>query len=72
MKKTLPPLAGDLTEFDEGEDYTRAVAKLQTLASCFAQLTHKASTIFQHSAKLEVGGRGSSFSAGVNSREEYL
>ncbi|KAF7264498.1 hypothetical protein GWI33_023133 [Rhynchophorus ferrugineus] len=28
--------------------------KLCTLGSCFAQLSHKAQTIFQNSAKLEV------------------
>ncbi|KAJ8916230.1 hypothetical protein NQ315_016369 [Exocentrus adspersus] len=28
--------------------------KLCTLSSCFAQLTHKAQTIFQNSAKIEV------------------
>ncbi|CAH2107567.1 unnamed protein product [Euphydryas editha] len=28
--------------------------KIATLSSCFAQLTHKALTIFQNSAKLEV------------------
>lgn len=28
--------------------------KMSTLSSCFAQLTHKAQTIFQNNAKLEV------------------
>lgn len=28
--------------------------KIATLSSCFAQLTHKALTIFQNSAKLDV------------------
>lgn len=28
--------------------------KITTLSSCFAQLTHKAQTIFQNSAKIEV------------------
>lgn len=28
--------------------------KMSTLSSCFAQLTHKAQTIFQNSAKIEV------------------
>ncbi|GLG93995.1 Golgi-associated PDZ and coiled-coil motif-containing protein [Gryllus bimaculatus] len=48
---TIPP-----GEFDSEEPdmvYT-ARQKMATLSSCFAQLTHKAQTIFQNSAKVEA------------------
>ncbi|XP_046979365.1 Golgi-associated PDZ and coiled-coil motif-containing protein-like isoform X1 [Schistocerca americana] len=44
-----------IDEFDSEEPdvvYT-ARQKMATLSSCFAQLTHKAQTIFQNSAKVE-------------------
>ncbi|CAG4937044.1 unnamed protein product [Colias eurytheme] len=45
-------------ETEEPETVFSARQKIATLSSCFAQLTHKALTIFQHSAKLEVGVSG--------------
>lgn len=45
--------AADL-ETEEPEVVFSARQKIATLSSCFAQLTHKALTIFQNSAKLEV------------------
>ncbi|XP_045486382.1 Golgi-associated PDZ and coiled-coil motif-containing protein isoform X2 [Pieris rapae] len=41
-------------ETEEPEVVFSARQKIATLSSCFAQLTHKALTIFQHSAKLEA------------------
>lgn len=39
----------------EDSDYLyNARQRMSTLSSCFAQLTHKAQTIFQNSAKVEV------------------
>ncbi|CAK1603994.1 unnamed protein product [Parnassius mnemosyne] len=43
----------DLETEDPGVVFS-ARQKIATLSSCFAQLTHKALTIFQNSAKLEV------------------
>jgi len=48
-------LAGDLDGEDSDVVYS-ARQKMATLSSCFAQLTHKAQTIFQNSAKVEVSG----------------
>ena len=45
--------AGDLDAEDPDMVYT-ARQKMATLSSCFAQLAHKAQTIFQNSAKVEV------------------
>ncbi|XP_063621107.1 Golgi-associated PDZ and coiled-coil motif-containing protein-like [Cydia splendana] len=39
---------------EESESVFAARQKIATLSSCFAQLTHKALTIFQNSAKLEA------------------
>ncbi|PSN41281.1 Golgi-associated PDZ and coiled-coil motif-containing protein [Blattella germanica] len=50
----LDILIGDLDAEDPDMVYT-ARQKMATLSSCFAQLTHKAQTIFQNSAKVEVG-----------------
>lgn len=47
---------GDL-DSDEPELVYTARQKMATLSSCFAQLTHKAQTIFQNNAKVEVGVR---------------
>jgi len=47
--------AGDLVENEELDLVYPARQKMATLSSCFAQLTHKAQTIFQNSAKVEVG-----------------
>lgn len=41
-------------ESDEANVVFNVRQKLCTLGSCFAQLSHKAQTIFQNSAKLEV------------------
>ncbi|CAG5035742.1 unnamed protein product [Parnassius apollo] len=41
-------------EKEDAEVVFSARQKVATLSSCFAQLTHKALTIFQNSAKLEV------------------
>lgn len=41
-------------EVDEPDIVHSVRQKLCTLSSCFAQLTHKAQTIFQNSAKIEV------------------
>ncbi|KAJ9574154.1 hypothetical protein L9F63_008410 [Diploptera punctata] len=49
----LDILIGDLDAEDPDMVYT-ARQKMATLSSCFAQLTHKAQTIFQNSAKVEV------------------
>jgi hypothetical protein len=46
-------LAGDLDSGESDMVYT-AHQKMATLSSCFAQLTHKAQTVFQNSAKVEV------------------
>lgn len=45
--------SGDL-DGEEPDLVYSARQKLAGLSSCFAQLTHKAQTIFQHSAKTEV------------------
>jgi hypothetical protein len=45
--------AGDLDPGEADMVYT-ARQKMATLSSCFAQLTHKAQTVFQNSAKVEV------------------
>ncbi|KAK3851598.1 hypothetical protein Pcinc_041766 [Petrolisthes cinctipes] len=44
----------DRYELDEHSFQGEARVKLQQLSSCFAQLTHKAQTIFQVNAKLEA------------------
>lgn len=44
---------GDM-ESEELELVYPARQKMATLSSCFAQLTHKAQTVFQNSAKVEV------------------
>lgn len=44
---------GDL-DSDEPEMVYNARQKMASLSSCFAQLTHKAQTIFQSNAKNEV------------------
>lgn len=41
-------------ESEELELVYPARQKMATLSSCFAQLTHKAQTVFQNSAKIEV------------------
>ncbi|CAG9115552.1 unnamed protein product [Plutella xylostella] len=41
---------------EEPEVVFNARQKIATLGSCFAQLTHKALTIFQNSVKLEIDG----------------
>jgi hypothetical protein len=46
---------GDLDAEDSDVVYS-ARQKMTTLSSCFAQLTHKAQTVFQNSAKVEVSG----------------
>lgn len=46
-------IPGEL-EADEPNVVFNVRQKLCTLSSCFAQLTHKAQTIFQNSAKIEV------------------
>ena len=45
-----------LTDFDQDqlEVLDDARTKMMVLSSCFAQLTHKAQTIFQSNAKYEV------------------
>jgi hypothetical protein len=53
-------LAGDLDAEDSDVVYS-ARQKMATLSSCFAQLTHKAQTVFQNSAKFEVSGCGVNF-----------
>lgn len=45
--------SGDL-DGEEPDFVYAARQKLAGLSSCFAQLTHKAQTIFQNSAKIEV------------------
>lgn len=50
ITRTFP---GEL-HYDEPELVYNVRQKLCTLNSCFAQLTHKAQTIFQNSAKIEV------------------
>jgi hypothetical protein len=47
-------LVGDLDA--EDPDVHAARQKMATLSSCFAQLAHKAQTVFQNSAKVEVSG----------------
>ncbi|XP_046664891.1 Golgi-associated PDZ and coiled-coil motif-containing protein-like isoform X2 [Homalodisca vitripennis] len=49
----LDLLIGDL-DSDEPEMVYNARQKMATLSSCFAQLTHKAQTIFQNNAKNEA------------------
>jgi hypothetical protein len=44
---------GDL-DSDETVMVYAARQKMAALSSCFAQLTHKAQTVFQNSAKVEV------------------
>lgn len=46
-------VSGDL-DGEEPDFVYAARQKLAGLSSCFAQLTHKAQTIFQNSAKIEV------------------
>lgn len=46
-------ILGDL-DTEEPDFVYSARQKLAGLSSCFAQLTHKAQTIFQNSAKVEV------------------
>ncbi|KAK3913871.1 Golgi-associated PDZ and coiled-coil motif-containing protein, partial [Frankliniella fusca] len=48
----LELLIGDM-ESEELELVYPARQKMATLSSCFAQLTHKAQTVFQNSAKVE-------------------
>ncbi|CAH2005425.1 unnamed protein product [Acanthoscelides obtectus] len=43
-------------EADEPSVVFAVRQQLCSLSSCFAQLTHKAQTIFQNSAKIEVSG----------------
>ena len=47
-----------ILDFDDEDlplEITRTIRKkLETVSSCFAQLTHKAQTIFQNNVKLEV------------------
>lgn len=49
----LDILIGEL-DSDEPEMVYAARQKMSTLSSCFAQLTHKAQTIFQNNAKVEA------------------
>lgn len=49
-------ISGDL-DAEEPDFVHSARQKLAGLSSCFAQLTHKAQTIFQNSAKVEVSFR---------------
>ncbi|KAI8428644.1 hypothetical protein MSG28_007374 [Choristoneura fumiferana] len=53
--KACVELDTSIVELDseESESVFAARQKIATLSSCFAQLTHKALTIFQNSAKLE-------------------
>jgi hypothetical protein len=53
-------LVGDL-DAEESDVVYSARQKMTTLSSCFAQLTHKAQTVFQNSAKVEVSGCGVNF-----------
>lgn len=53
MYYKLEFLLGDL-DGEEPDLVYSARQKLAGLSSCFAQLTHKAQTIFQNSAKTEV------------------
>lgn len=54
--KAFVALDLSLMEFDQDqlESLDDARAKMTILSSCFAQLTHKAQTIFQSNAKYEV------------------
>ncbi|XP_066991480.2 Golgi-associated PDZ and coiled-coil motif-containing protein [Anabrus simplex] len=55
--KALVDLDILIGEFDDAEEPDMAYSarqKMATLSSCFAQLTHKAQTIFQNSAKVEA------------------
>ncbi|XP_073951217.1 Golgi-associated PDZ and coiled-coil motif-containing protein-like [Choristoneura fumiferana] len=54
--KACVELDTSIVELDseESESVFAARQKIATLSSCFAQLTHKALTIFQNSAKLEA------------------
>ncbi len=49
----LDLLLGEIDE-EQSEIIHDGRAKMTVLSSCFAQLTHKAQTIFQANAKLEV------------------
>ncbi len=49
----LDLLIGEIDE-EQSEIIHDGRAKMTVLSSCFAQLTHKAQTIFQANAKLEV------------------
>ncbi|KDR12723.1 Golgi-associated PDZ and coiled-coil motif-containing protein [Zootermopsis nevadensis] len=51
----LDILIGDL-DAEDPDMVHAAHQKMATLSSCFAQLTHKAQTVFQNSAKVEVSG----------------
>lgn len=46
-------VAGEL-DSEEPDIVYNVRQRLCSLSSCFAQLTHKAQTIFQNSAKIEV------------------
>ncbi|XP_066939294.1 Golgi-associated PDZ and coiled-coil motif-containing protein-like [Macrobrachium rosenbergii] len=52
----LDLLIGEVDHFDEDEANFQwpARGRLESLSSCFAQLTHKAQTVFQANAKLEA------------------
>ncbi|KAK8381339.1 hypothetical protein O3P69_018432 [Scylla paramamosain] len=52
----LDILIGEVDHYDvEEQDFqSQARSRLEALSSCFAQLTHKAQTIFQANAKLEA------------------
>lgn len=53
-------LVGDL-DAEDPDMVHAAHQKMATLSSCFAQLTHKAQTVFQNSAKVEVSGYAMNF-----------
>jgi hypothetical protein len=53
-------LTGDF-DAEYSDTVYSARQKMTTLSSCFAQLTHKAQTVFQNSAKVEVSGCGVNF-----------
>lgn len=44
----------DHYDLEETDFLAQARSRLESLSSCFAQLTHKAQTVFQANAKLEV------------------
>ncbi|KAF9798580.1 hypothetical protein SFRURICE_008313, partial [Spodoptera frugiperda] len=58
--KACVELDTSLTELETEEPEVVFVSrqKIATLSSCFAQLTHKALTIFQNSAKIECQAGG--------------